>query len=163
MSGRVLRARGAPAVGGFLFFASAALGAVYHWTGNSTADGNWSTTANWAVASGGMGTYPGANDDAVIVNANNQSTAIVNSTNRTIRSLFVGHGRAVQLDNALTLSPTVTPGTGKLEFNGSVAIKRSSGSVKTLTAEWMIVFSRDPVEAYTIVTTEASANIVVGS
>ncbi|MCC7291503.1 MAG: hypothetical protein IT449_05515 [Phycisphaerales bacterium] len=158
MTGRVPRAGCAPAVWGFLIFASAALGAVYNWTGNSTNDGNWSTTTNWTSV-GGL-TYPGSSDDAVINDPSPRSTVIVNA-DRTVRNLSIGDGMDVQLDNNLTVNPTTTPGTGKLEFNGSVDLWHASGSTKTLTAEWMIVFSRD--QDYTTVTTEASANIVVGS
>lgn len=156
MSGRVPRAWRAPAVGGFLVSASAALGALYNWTGNG-ANGNWSTAWNWSV--GGL-TYPGYNDDAVINDPAPLNTVIVNA-DRTVRNLSVGDGMNVQLDNNLAVSPTTTPGTGKLAVNGSVDLKHASGSAKTLTAEWMIVFSRD--EEYTEVKTEAFARLVVGS
>src|SRR6476659_4928191 len=80
------------------------------WTGNSGANSNWSTTANWNTTP-----VPGTGDTATFSGAGNGRTTITTG-NITINTIFFDTSSAA----AYTLGPTV--GTGTISLNDSGAI-----------------------------------------
>lgn len=129
--------------------ASAAKAGICTYTGPNP--GDWDDSGHWSCSA-----VPDDGDAVIIV----AKTVNQDDTSAVIKSLFLKDDSAIELDNDITINPADVTLRGMLRFEGDVSINQPASGAKTITTDYVFVYSvfEDSSDT-TTVTTAANASI----